>query len=80
LIEAVPVLRIVGSVSAIAVEQPGTRIRQIAVPHFIGALRQREGLNLPLAGRIEQAKVDALRVGGKHREIGAEAVPGAPSG
>ena len=75
-IEAIAALRLVGPVGTIAVEQPDLRVRQIAVPDFIGAFRQRERRDLPLAGRVEQAEIDALRMRREHREIGAEPVPG----
>ena len=59
-IEAVPGLRIVGAVHAIAVELAGLRVGQIAVPDILGALRQRDALDLAPSGRIEQAELDLL--------------------
>ena len=41
-VEAMAFLRVIGSVGAIAVDQTGARIGQIAVPDFVGAFRQIE--------------------------------------
>ena len=61
---------------AIAVDQAGARIRQIAVPDLVGAFRQIKPRDLAAARGIEQTKLDAFGVGREHREIGAQAVPG----
>jgi hypothetical protein len=75
-IESVPGLRLVGSMGAITIEQARTRIGQIAVPDFIGELRQREARDLASPRRIEQTKLDPLGMRREHCEIDAETVPG----
>ena len=70
------VLRLVGAVGAIAVDQAGARVRQVAVPDLVGAFRQVEARDLAPAGRIEQAELERCGVGGEDREVGAEPVPG----
>jgi hypothetical protein len=75
-IEAVPLLRLVGPVHAIAVELAGAQLRQVAVPDEIGALAQRDALHLALAGLLEQAQLDLLGVAREQREIHPFAVPG----
>ena len=44
MVEAMAVLRLVGAIGAIAVDQAGARIGQIAVPDLVGAFRQLEAL------------------------------------
>ena len=47
------------------------------MPHLVGALGQRQSRAISRRPeRIEQAKVDLLRMGGEDGEIDAEAVPG----
>jgi hypothetical protein len=46
------------------------------MPHLVGALGERDALELPPAGIIENAQLDALRVFGEQREVNAFAVPG----
>ncbi len=69
-------LGVVGSVHAIAVQQPRTCLRQIAVPVAVGALANVDALHLVPPGGVEQAQLDFLRVGGEQREIHTLAVPG----
>ena len=77
-IETVPVLRLIRTVCAKAVGGAGMRVRQITVPYLIRALGQREAPDFLAAGRIEQAQLDLLGIGGKHGEVDAEAVPARP--
>src|SRR5215471_19908079 len=76
MVETMTMLRLVGPDGAIAVDQAGAGVGQIAVPHLVGAFRQRKAGDLAATRRIEQAKVDAGGVGGEHREIYAKPVPG----
>ena len=75
-IEAVAVLRLVRPVHAVAVELARRDVGQIAVPDIVGALRQRDALELARALAVEQAELDLRRIGGEQREVGAAAVPG----
>src|SRR5665213_2737439 len=68
--------RLVWAVRAKAVELPRFGIRKIAVPDFVGAFGQVEPREFPAARWIEQAKLDARRIGGKYREVHTQAVPG----
>ena len=76
MVEAMAVLRLVGPVGAIAVDQAGARIGHVAVPDLVGAFRQLEAHDLAPARRIEDAELDLGGMGGEHREVGAEPVPG----
>ena len=51
----------VRAVHAIAVEHPRPRFRQIAMPHLVGALGERDALHFAPAG-IEQAQLDLVGV------------------
>ncbi len=72
-IEAVAVARRVRAVHSIAVQRAGAAElgRQEAVPDLAGAPRQAQACALLAAGRIEQAQLDAGRIGRVDREIGA---------
>ena len=61
-IKAMAVLRVIGAVGAIAVNQPAARIRQIAMPDFIGTFRKRQTGDFAAAVWIEQTKLDTLRM------------------
>ena len=75
-IETMTVLRIIGSVGTVAVNQTKARIGEIAVPDLVGAFRQIEARDFAPAGRIEQTKLDSLGMRREDRKIGAESVPG----
>ena len=75
-IEAVAGFGIVGPVHAIAVELAGLRVGQVAVPDILGALRQRDAVDLVPPGLVEQAQFDLLGGAGEQREVGAATVPG----
>ncbi len=61
-VEAVPFFRPVRPVHAVTVEQPGPRLGQVAVPDAVGALAQRDALDLAPAAGVEQAELDLLGV------------------
>src|SRR5258705_293496 len=61
--------------NAIAIELPGRNVVQITVPDVFGALGQFDALELAAALRVEQAKLDLLRVGGEQCKIGSPTVP-----
>ncbi len=75
-VEAVSLLRLIGSVHAISIQFSGARFGQIAMPHLISLFAQPHALQLAAAAAVEQAQLDALSVFGKQREIDALAVPG----
>ncbi|MET3823440.1 hypothetical protein ABID76_006166 [Burkholderia ambifaria] len=74
-VEAMAVLRLVRAIRTKAVHGARMRVRQVAVPHLVGAFGQVEAREFLAAGRVEHAQLDALRMRGKHREVGAKAVP-----
>src|SRR4051794_142897 len=74
-IEAVPVLRLVGTVDPIAIELSRRDVVEIAVPDVLGALGQLDALKLAAALAVEQAKLHLLRIGREKRKVGAPSVP-----
>src|SRR5205823_7408622 len=75
-IEAVPGTRLVGAVHAVAVNRSGVHIRHITVPDLVSEFGQLD--SLALAGSVEEAELDACRIGREQREIDPLAVPGGP--
>ena len=75
-VEAMAFLGAVGAVHPVAVQQPGPRFRQVAVPHLVGVLAQGEALHFPPAVGVEDAELDLVGVLGEKREVDALAVPG----
>src|SRR5262249_48988760 len=68
---------IVRTVHAIAVQLAGSDVRQVAVPHHVGVLRQRDALTRGRGrGRVEEAELYARRVCREDREVDAETCPG----
>src|SRR3981189_3427836 len=61
--------------NAIAIKLPGRNVVQITVPDVFGALWQFDAFEFAAALRVEQAKLDLLRVGGEQCKIGSPAVP-----
>ena len=61
---------------AVAVELAGRDVVEIAVPDVLGALRQRDALELAPALTVEQAKLDLFGIRGEQREVGSAPVPG----
>jgi len=74
-VEAMTVPRLVRPIDTIAVEGPRPRIRQIAVPDFVGIFRQRNAVDLANTLRIEETELDPLGVRREQGEIDALAVP-----
>ncbi len=60
-VEAVAVLRLIRTMHAVAVKLARRHVRQIDVPHVIGAFRQRDALGLALPCAVEQAQLDLRR-------------------
>src|SRR5687768_11365640 len=79
-VEAVTALEVVSAVNPIAVDQAGPGLGQVAVPDVVGALADLNALDLAPSARIEQAKLDALGVLRKQREVDPRAVPGRAQG
>src|SRR5260221_12198775 len=67
--------RLVRPIDTIAVEGPRPRIRQIAVPDFVGIFRQRNAVDLANTLRIEETELDPLGVRREHGEVDSLAVP-----
>src|ERR1019366_2385444 len=74
-VEAVAVLRLIGSMNPIAIKLSGRNVVQISVPDVFGTLGQFDALEFAAALTVEQAELDLLRVGREQRKIGAPAVP-----
>src|SRR5690606_28836281 len=66
----------VGAVHAVAIDEPGARLRQVAVPDLVGALVERDAPDLVASVVVEQAQLDQQRVAREQREVDAFAVPG----
>src|SRR5579885_2572073 len=60
---------------AVAVDRAGARVRQVAVPHFVGVLGHLDALELLPALVVEQAQLHLGRVGGEEGEVDAQPVP-----
>ena len=75
MVEAVAARRIVRSINAVAVEQTGPRVGQVAVPDRIGVFRERDALDFAPSAGIEKAQIDLFGVLRKQREVYAGAVP-----
>ena len=73
-------VRLVRTVDAIAVDQTGTRGRQIAVPDLIGIFRQLDALELGLAIRVEQAQLDLVACAENSAKLTPSPSHVAPSG
>ena len=69
-------IRLVGSMHAISIHRPGSRLRKVPVPDFIGVFRQLEPLQLLLAIDVEKAELDFRCIRGEQGEIHTQAVPG----
>ena len=74
-IEAVALVRLVGSMHAIAVDCSRRDPGQIAMPDLIGVFRQVDADGLTLALLVEQADLDSVRMRREQREIDPFAVP-----
>ena len=66
---------LVGAMHAVAVDRAGARVRQVAVPDFVGVLGQADAFDLALAAGVEQAELDLGRVGGEQGEVDPQPVP-----
>ena len=75
-VEAVPLLRLVGTVHAIAVELPWSPVGQVNVPHHVGVLRHDDPLGfLLVVGGIEKTKLHLAGVLAVQGKIHAAAIP-----
>src|SRR6476620_10382764 len=74
-VEAVAVVRLIGTVNAIAVKLPGGNVVQIAVPDVLAALRQLNAFEFATTLADEQSQLDLLRVRGEQRKSGASPRP-----
>ena len=75
-IEAVTLLRLIGSVDPVAVELSGLDVGQVGVPDLIGLFAQADALRLRRRlGRIEQAQFHFGGVLGEEREVNSLPVP-----
>jgi hypothetical protein len=70
-----PPLRLPRTVRAQTIEQSRSGARQSASPEVISVALQRQAPQFPLAGVVEHADLDALRVGGEDLEHDAGTVP-----
>jgi len=79
-VEAVALLGCIRTVHSVAVQHAGPRLRQVAVPHEVGALGHVDALDFAPTLRVEDAELHALGVLGVEREVDAFAVPGRAEG
>src|SRR5215217_1507835 len=68
--------RLVRTVHPVAIQQPRTRLGQIAVPDLVGVFGHHDTHFLVIARRVEQAQIDPFGMRREQREIDAFAVPG----
>ncbi len=73
-IEAVPGVRLVRPVDAIAIVLVRPQVGKVAVPDLVGHLRQRHPVGL-LAVRVEQAQLDLGGMGREQGEVDAGTIP-----
>ena len=73
---AMPALRLVRPVGAVAVEQPPAGVGQVAVPDLVGQLGHLEAGDLTSSRRVEQAQLDLRCMRREHGKVRAEPVPG----
>ena len=74
-VETMPPLRLPRTVRAQTIEQSRSGARQSASPEVISVALQRQALQFSLAGVVEHADLDALRMGGEDLERDAGTVP-----
>jgi hypothetical protein len=79
-VEAVARIRRVRPVHAVGVDRARAEVAEVTVPDLVGVLEELDPLELPLALVVEEAELDAGRVGGKEREVHPEPVPGGAKG
>ena len=77
-IEAVPRVRLVGAMDAVAIEGAWPDLGQVPVEDLISVFGQFEARDLLVARAVEEAYLHAGGVGGEEREIGALAIPARP--
>ena len=75
MIEAMPLLRLIRSVHAIAVDCAGTYPLDVAVPYLIGKFRQLDTLQFLFAARVKKTQLDLGCVCRELGEINAATVP-----
>jgi hypothetical protein len=69
-----------GTMDPVAVELSGGVVVEVTVPNVLGALGQRDALDLAAAVAVEQAELDPLGAGREQREIRSAPVPGGAQG
>ena len=79
-VETMTVGRVIGTVYAVAVNQPGVSIGQVAVEDLVGVFGQFDAFQLDLAGIVKQAQLHLGGVGGEQRKINTQAIPGGAEG
>jgi len=79
-IEPVAGLRLVGAVHPIAIDLAGLDAFDIAVENLVGVVRQGDAADLLAPFGVEQAELDAGRVGGEQGEIHAPTVEAGAEG
>ncbi len=75
-IETMAALRVVGPMDTVAIQQTRPCFGQVTVPDHVGMLAHVDALDFMLAGRIEDAQLDAFGMFGKQGEVDALAIPG----
>ena len=70
-VKTVTIFRVVRPMDAKPIQCAGFQSGNVAVPDFMGVLRQIEPCNLLFAVGSIETQLNALRVGGKEREVDA---------
>lgn len=74
-IESMAAVRSPGAMGTQPVDQTGTRVGQVTVPHVAGVGRQRISVGFVFAGFVKQAQLHFVGMGRKHRKVDALAIP-----
>ena len=74
-IESMAAVRSPGAMGTQPVDQTGTRVGQVTVPHVAGVGWQRISGGLAFAGFVKQAQLHLVGMSRKHRKVDALAIP-----
>src|SRR6185503_4794430 len=80
-VESMPLVGLVRAMRAKAIQLTGSNVGKVTVPDMVRLFGKRDSMRLARgARRIEQAKIDASRVGRKDCEVDTLPVPGRSQG
>ena len=75
-VESMALVRFVGSIHPIAVDELGAAFGQVAVPNLVGLFLEADAMKFAAACCVEEAEFDGLSVLGEQSKVDAFAVPG----